>query len=219
MIDINRIFLDLDGTLLHGKDRHYFCYKKIASDMGFSVINIDEYWEKKRAKISLNNILGPSNIANHYAKFITEWLRLIESPELLELDELHDGVLELLRGWNEKGIELILVTMRQDAGALEQQLKKLGLRKHLDQVLVCSKQGVGSSKALHVENSLKGNPLFREGALWIGDTEADWEAANYLGVDLLLVENGLRNREYLKTLGEGPVISSIGDSNKFIKIT
>ena len=42
-------------------------------------------------------------------------------------------------------------------------------------------------------------------SLWIGDTEADWEAARSLGCPVVLVANGLRTKDYLMSL-EGAVV-------------
>ena len=203
---IKQIFLDLDGPLLDGKERHYHCYRSILEKFGFKPIGIDEYWEKKRALVNRRDLLSLSGAEVIYDDYLAAWLATIESPKMLALDKVQEGAVDRLRGWREQGIELVLVTLRKDKQALEEQLKLLGLRQFLDMVLVCDHAEGGEGKADAVRNFLQGKTLI-ENALWIGDTEADWEAAKSLGCGVVLLSNGLRNEAYLKSL-EGVVVKS-----------
>lgn len=204
MSDIKQIFLDLDGPLLDGKERHYFCYRSILERFGFKPIGIDEYWKKKRALVNRRDLLGMSGAEEIYDDFLVAWLGLIESPEVLALDKVQEGAVDCLRGWKEQGIELILVTMRKNRQAVEEQLTRLKLRPLLDVVLVCDHTDGGDGKADAVRNMFQGK-LFEEHALWIGDTEADWEAAKSLGCGVVLLSNGLRDEACLRSL-QGAVV-------------
>ncbi len=208
MRPIAQIFLDLDGPLLDGRARHYHCYRVILEKFGFKPVAIDEYWEMKRSLVSRRDLLRMSGAEEIYDDFLAAWLAIIESADALALDRLQDGVIECLRQWKSQGIELTLVTMRKDAGALERQLNTMGLRQFLDAVLVCDHAQGGEGKAGSVRALLQDRVRTNE-ALWVGDTEADWEAARSLGCDIVLVENGLRNAEYLRTLGNARVVPSI----------
>jgi phosphoglycolate phosphatase len=205
---MKRLFLDLDGPLLDGKDRHYHCYRSILERHGFTAVSIDEYWEKKRSLLSRMDLLDLSCATRIYDDFLVEWLATIESPSMLALDKVQEGAIECLRGWKEQGIALTLVTMRRDRNALEKQLNSTGLRQFLDTVLVCDHARGGLGKADAVRNVIEGklNPV---DALWIGDTEADWEAGNSLGCGVVLVSNGLRNESCLRLLRGAKVRSSI----------
>ena len=208
MSNIKQIFLDLDGPLLDGKERHYFCYQSILRGFGFEPIGINEYWEKKRASGNRKDLLKMSNAEAIYDDFLAVWLALIESPEMLALDKVQDGAIDCLRVWKDQGIDLNLVTLRKDEHALEEQLGLLGLRQLLDVVLVCDHAFGGIGKADAVRKKYPGKS-FRENTLWVGDTEADWEAATSLGCDVVLLSNGLRNEEYLKSLKGAVVALSI----------
>ena len=201
---IKQIFLDLDGPLLDGKERHYFCYRSILEKFGFEPIGIDEYWEKKRALVNRRDLLRMSGAEDIYDDFLAEWLLMIESPDVLALDKVQEGAVDCLRGWKEQGIELVLVTLRKDKRALEEQLKLMGLRQFLDVVLVCDHAEGGEGKADAVRSMFQGK-LFKKHALWVGDTEADWEAAKSLGCGVVLLSNGLRNDAYLRSL-QGAVV-------------
>jgi phosphoglycolate phosphatase-like HAD superfamily hydrolase len=204
MSHIKQVFLDLDGPVLDGKDKHYHCYRSILERFGFKPIDIDEYWEKKRALVNRRDLLKISGAEAIYDDFLAAWLLLIESPNMLALDKVQAGAVDCLRSWKERGIELTLVTMRKNKQALEAQLNSTGLHQHLDAVLVCDHADSGVGKADAVRNLFQGK-VKKGGALWIGDTEADWEAAKSLGCDVVLLSNGLRNEAYLKTL-EGAVV-------------
>lgn len=214
MSGIKQIFLDLDGPLLDGKERHYHCYRSILKRSGFKPIGIDEYWENKRARGNRRDLLSISGAEEIYDEFLATWLTMIESPDMLALDKVQEGAVDCLRSWKEQGIELILVTMRKDKQALEAQLKLTGLQRFLDVVLVCDHAEGAEGKADAVRNSYPAKH-FENHTLWIGDTEADWGAAKSLGCDVVLLSNGLRNEEYLKSLGGAlvePSIVSLQDS-------
>lgn len=216
MRGIKQIFLDLDGPLLDGKERHYFCYRTILEKFGFEPIGIDEYWENKRALINRRELLGLSGAEELYDDFLALWLAMIETPEALVLDKTQDGVMACLRSWKSQGIEIILVTMRKNKQALDEQLTLTGLRQFLDVVLVCDHADGGAGKADKVRNMFQ-DDLFKENALWVGDTEADWEAAKSLGCAVVLLSNGLRNEKYLKSLIGGQVMATIASVTDWLQ--
>jgi phosphoglycolate phosphatase len=203
-----RIFLDLDGPLLDGRERHYHCYQRIMERYGFKPIGLDEYWENKRARINRRDLLSMSGAEAIYDDFLKAWLRLIESPEMLALDEVQEGGVDCLREWKGRRIELILVTMRKNKQTLDAQLKSTGLHKFLDAVLICHYADGGQAKANAVRSRFKIKTL-KEDDYWIGDTEVDWEAANSLGCKIILVANGLRSEKFLNTLKNCLVVPSI----------
>lgn len=208
MHEIKKIFLDLDGPLLDGKERHYQCYRNILESSGFKPIGIEEYWGKKRALLNRRDLLNISGAEEIYDDFLAAWLSMIETPDMLALDKVQEGAIDCMRIWREQGVELVLVTMRKNMRALEEQLLSTGLRQFLDAVLVSSHAEGGEGKANRVRDTYS-TKQFVKNALWIGDTEADWSAAQSLGCDVVLVSNGLRNEEYLKSLGSSKVIPSI----------
>lgn len=214
MSAVKKIFLDLDGPLLDGKERHYHCYRSILERFGFKPIGIDEYWKKKRALVNRRDLLSMSGAEEIYDDFLAAWLTLIESPDMLALDKVQEGAVDCLRSWKEQGIELTLVTMRKNKSALEEQLKSTGLRQHLDTVLACDHADGGVGKADAVRKCFQGK-VNKGDTLWIGDTEADWDAATSLGCSVVLLSNGLRNEAYLRSLQGAvvkPSIASLKDN-------
>jgi phosphoglycolate phosphatase-like HAD superfamily hydrolase len=108
-----------------------------------------------------------------------------------------------------------LVTMRKSRQALEEQLKSTGLRHFLDAVLACDHEVGGAGKAEAVR-SLFQKSLNSAEALWIGDTEADWQAAKFIQCDVVLISNGLRNEAYLNSLPGAVVKPSIASLKDYV---
>jgi phosphoglycolate phosphatase-like HAD superfamily hydrolase len=203
-----RIFIDLDGPLLDGKEKHYYCYRSIIEKFGFQPIDLEAYWKEKKSKLNRIELLKLSGAESIYSEFITSWIVLIESPEALSLDKVQKGAISCLKKWKRLGIELHLVTMRKNIRALEEQLNITGINKFINAIFVSDHEDGGVGKADVVRNNLHGKQ-FKHQTWWIGDTEADWEAARSLGCKIFLVSNGLRNEKYLGTLKNGIVIPSI----------
>ena len=202
------IFLDLDGPLLDGKERHYFCYQHILKASAHTPLEIEQYWESKRSRGDRRDLLKMSGAEDLYASFLTAWLSLIESPEALALDKVQAGAIEQLTGWQDRGINLVLVTMRKQRRALDAQLKALKLRPLLNAVLICGHAEGGRGKAEVVQDFCP-NASLAGSTVWVGDTEVDLEAAQSLGCRIVLISNGLRNEAYLRSLNGAVVVPSI----------
>jgi len=217
MKKIQQIFLDLDGPLLDGKYRHYHCYSYILKKYGFTPIGLDDYWDKKRMLVNRRDLLQLSNAASIYDEFLSDWLSIIEAKESLALDKVQEGALNCLKVWKSLGINLVLVTLRKNKEAVEEQLRLQGIAEFLDTVLVCDHVSGGLGKANAVRESQI--QIMPEKSVWIGDTEVDWEAAQSLGMDIILVGNGLRSNAYLEQMQGSTVVSSIQHAMRFFGLT
>lgn len=208
---INTIILDLDGPILDGKLRHYQCYSEILTESGFAPLTADEYWNMKRRKLDRHQQLAASGADGIYQQFLQSWLQRIEDKSYLALDRLQPGVLEKLQEWKSYGIGLILVTMRNKESNLRWQLGSVGLLPLLDKVVAVGTDGDESCKAdaarPYVEQS------DRASILWIGDTEADINAARLLGIKVCVVGCGLRTMEYLTSLKPDFLVSDLKSVN------
>jgi phosphoglycolate phosphatase-like HAD superfamily hydrolase len=218
MNGIKNLFIDLDGPLLNGKQRHYFCYKSILLNKGFIPLNINDYWNLKRSKISLRILLEMSNAQEIYNDFIKDWLVSIESPSALTLDRVQYGAFKCLRIWKELSLNINLVTLRKNFSNLDKQLICTGLKPYLNSIIICNHEEGAVGKANKVYNHFSSNDL-ADNSLWIGDTEIDFNAANLLGCKCILLTNGLRTKSYLKSLNAPilvPSINKLKDFNGFI---
>lgn len=184
------IFLDLDGPILEGKQRHYQCYKEIVERYGGNILDIDLYWDMKRSMITRDILLNKSNFQGTYEIFFQEWMKNIEDEKYLILDVLKPQVVEVLNSWKEFTSNIVLVTMRQNREFLIQQLKNLAVYDFLDEIIDCPPQRKNTKY-----EALK-NKAFNS-AIFIGDTEEDTRTAKMLNIKSIGITNGLRKKEFL----------------------
>lgn len=208
---IETILLDLDGPLLDGKVRHYHCYADILTALGYSPMVMNTYWEMKRNRQSRREILALSGAWDIYDTFLTEWIQKIEQLYYLVLDQIQTGAIAQLKKWNKSGLDVHLVTMRRKKENLLDQLHVTGLKQYLSSVIVCDHAKGGTGKAEAVNGALPGIRV--ASSLWIGDTEADLDAARYFGCPVWLLSCGLRTKEHLLRLQPDFLSDSIANVN------
>lgn len=190
MDKLSYIFLDLDGPILEGKNRHYQCYKDILERHGGDILELDVYWDMKTSKIKRDILLKNSNFKKTYEVFFEEWMANIEDEKYLKLDILKPDVAKTLREWREFASKIILVTMRQNREFLLNQLRELEILNLLDEVIDCPPERKNTKY-----EALK-NINFKK-AIFIGDTEEDTNTAKMLNIQSIGITNGLRKKEFL----------------------
>lgn len=208
-----QIIVDLDGTLLDNKFRHYACYADILNSLGMNVLTIEEFWNLKRQAQPVYSVLEKTNAQSKVKKFTDEWLDGIENNKYLEKDLVHDGVFDVLNFLKEKNFYLALVTMRNDRQRLIEQLKYLGLYDFFDVVVSIGREQK-LSKSDAVKKYLNSNNVFE---LWVGDTEQDIESARLLGIKMCAVTNGIRDREFIGNYKPDYVLESITGLDEVIR--
>ena len=186
----NIIFVDLDGTLLETKNRHYSCYRDIILKNGGIPVDLDTYWKMKRNKIKLAQLLELSQYLGKHIDFMSQWTMLIEKKEYLNFDTLKYRVSETLNTWRKIVDSLQLVTMRNNQENLLWQLDTLHIRDLFDSVICCNANQY-KSKYQAV------NGLTFRSAIFVGDTEEDMDTAQLLGIKSVAVINGIRCKKYL----------------------
>ena len=195
LLMIETIIFDLDGPILDTKKRHYYCYRNILNQYGYEPLDIEKYWQLKRKGIHRREILALTKAENIDSEFLQNWLNLIETPSLLNLDTLQIGVKEKLEDLHNQGLQLILVTLRSNPTYLSQQLDQLKLSQFFNHILVCEHQLGGIGKAEKIKQiSPSINP---NNSLWIGDTEIDIQGARHFGCKIWAVSCGIRTKSYL----------------------
>ncbi|APA83594.1 HAD family hydrolase [Francisella tularensis] len=190
MKKLDYIFLDLDGPILEGKNRHYECYKDILKRHGGDILDLRVYWDMKTSKVKRNVLLEKSNFKKKYEVFIEEWMLNIEKEEYLMLDVLKPDVIKTLKEWRKIANKIVLVTMRQNRNHLLKQLKCLGVIDLLDEIIDCPPNRKNTKyEALKTK-------VFKN-AIFIGDTEEDTNTAKMLNIKSIGITNGLRKKEFL----------------------
>lgn len=190
MNKLEYIFIDLDGTILEGKFKHYNCYKDIINQDGGDPLDIDIYWDMKRHKITRDIQLNKSNYRGSYNNFLSKWLENIENKQYLSYDILKPDVIDTLVKWKKHTDKLILITMRNNKENLYWQLDKLNIKSLFDDIIIC--RCVDNTKKYDFVKDYEFNK-----AIVIGDTEHDIQLAIECKVKCIAITNGLRDKEFL----------------------
>ncbi|MDD7578771.1 MAG: ATP-grasp domain-containing protein [Elusimicrobia bacterium] len=185
---IPSIAFDLDGTLLDSRLRH----KKVLDDILVRhKIRLDssELLAFKRKGHNNIDFLIHKGITKEQAQDIQkEWISLIEDDSYLKLDALYEDALQLLQSYH--GTRLILITARNRKDAALAQIRRMGIASFFQTIhIVPSSPTVAQDKAyfLKKENAV----------LMLGDTKADFTAAQLAGIPFKHLNHGFHDASIL----------------------
>jgi len=205
------IFIDFDGTLVDIAPRHYRVYKKCVKELGGTPLDKEEYWKKKRANVSWDELLPLSGLGiDKKDAYLKLFIDRIESQEELGADELFKDSLRTLEQLRANGNKLYLLSLRRNAAALDWQIEYLGIRHLFEKILSGhsdTKEGTLLKKADIVRQTVD-KP---SEVVIIGDTEADIAAAQQLGATSIALMSGIRNEEFLSAMHPNHLVDGIGD--------
>jgi len=190
---IDAILVDLDGTIVDCRERHYACYADLARESGISAVALDDYWNMKRARRSWREILGKSATQADDRQFASRFMDRIESPKYLAFDQPFPFAHAAIAGLRSLADCMLLVTMRRSVEGVASQLRQWDLLQQFDQVLAR-----GTSE---VTKGSLARGAFRATAkrvVCVGDTEEDIAAAREVGALACAVCSGLRDRSWLE---------------------
>jgi phosphoglycolate phosphatase len=186
------VIFDLDGTLIDVSKRHYAVYQDVLAELHGPALSFERYWELKREGASWSAILKTSELGDREASaFLGEFRSRIEQPRYLALDAAFSFTHEVIDGLSAHDVHL--VTLRQSAPALREQLSRLDLVRQFKAIASGQRDGGGQTKA-----ELIGKIPRSTQAIVVGDTEVDVEAARELDAVAVAVTSGLRNATVLE---------------------
>ncbi len=191
-----KLFLDLDGTLVDSTQRHVTALKDVLNEEGIEA-NIDNYIPYKRDGFStkqyLINILGLSTTQS--ISVSKKWTKIIEDEKYLLLDRLYDDSNDFLDWSVAQGFCIDILTARRNEESLYQFLKNSCIDKKIDQIFVVSPSNAGEEKnhILHLYSHKKN--------IFIGDTEADFDACEDTDIQLFVLNRGFRSERFWNSKG------------------
>ena len=196
------LYLDFDGTLLDCRKRHYATYVELLSQPDLRGVPIPEieYWGMRAEGKPVKDILKKSRLfPTKFDKFKERFADRVESPEMLALDDVREGV-ETALGKLYTKTPICLVTLRKHKAHLEQQVASLGLEKYFAAILSGAPPKLRrpdpdirwKTKADHIRQRYR---ILPTQVVYIGDTETDVKAAKALKFEVWLLEGGHRTKE------------------------
>lgn len=211
--------IDLDGPIINCEKRYYEVYKDIVINLCGDPIPKEEYWNKKRNRISEENILKQSNVKiNDFDHFRDMKISLIEEEKYLEMDSLHKDSRQLLKNMKSVFGTIILITLRRNNIALEKQLNKFNIRQYFDFILSGFNNEIPPWKVkvdlFHTVISADDLSILK--GSFIGDTETDILAGKQLGFKTIAVLSGIRSKEILEKYNPDYIINDLREFTKLM---
>jgi phosphoglycolate phosphatase-like HAD superfamily hydrolase len=198
---VQSIVFDFDGTLLNSKKRHQDVLYDAICAFSNSMLDpiLDDFVEYKANGYSTKDYLqNKLKFSSQDANIITKyWKFYIEKYEYLTNDTLYNdsiSTLDLLFG----NYYLVLLSARQNKDMLYQQITNFGIKTYFENIICVDPFNAIYEKTNFIKNETSI-------ILYIGDTEADYEAAGK--IPFYAVNRGFRNRNYWGSRG----ISSFND--------
>ncbi len=201
------IIWDWNGTIIDDVDLCIDLVNELLKERDIQTITKEEY--KNIFTIPVKNYYTAIGFDFKKESFEIVGKKWIDEYERRKFEcKTYSGVVEFMEKVNKKGIgQSILSAYSQHT--LEGMVNHFGLTKYfthivgLDNVYAAGKLHLGQQLIKKLGNG-KGETLM------IGDTEHDFEVANEMGADCVLLSGGHYNRKRLEKLGV-PVINSISE--------
>ena len=217
------LYLDLDGTLLDVTTRHYATYVEILGmgEMRGVPIPEKEYWGLRREGKKWQDILRKSRLfPNKFKKFAEHFDARLETPEMLMMDNVREGV-ETALGKLYTKTPICLVTQRRDDAELENQLTQLRLKKYFAAILsgtpTATRRPDPDARWKHKADLVRARyRILPTETVYLGDTENDVKAARSLGFEVWLVEGGHRTKELQIKADPDRIVADLAASLKHL---
>lgn len=190
-------FFDLDGPILDVSEKYHRVYFDIVLLLGGSPLAKDVYWNLKRSRVPDHLILKQSALPSvTLSEFQARRRAIIETPPYAALDRVWPEILTSMPSLL-VGQKVFLVTLRNDAQALREELISLQIAEWFDEILSAPGDAAGPDRH-QVKVNLVLNKIGKPKTGWfIGDSETDLRAGRALGLRTAAVAFGIRRCELL----------------------
>ncbi|RZM79433.1 HAD family hydrolase [Leptolyngbya iicbica] len=211
------LFCDFDGPIADVSDRYYHTYclalKATQADyarrqMALPVRRLTkaQFWYMKQNRVPDTTIADWSGLSGHQIDdFLQRIPALVNQPTLLHQDQLQPGVRAAFANLRDRGIRIVIVTLRQSSQVLDF-LHQYDLATMVSQIYGSDDAETAYAnrtehKIAHLQAAIaEQNRLgFDTRQSWmVGDTEADISAGQAFDLPTLALTCGIRSALYLK---------------------
>lgn len=193
------LIFDLDGTLLYTLEDLHDAANYVLGKNGYPLNTLDDTRHfvgnglKMLIKRSLRRDVTPEVLERLFQElrdYYTKHCQMKTRP--------YDGIMEALEYFQKLGYKMAIVSNKNDAAVKE--LNAYYFEKYIS-VAIGEREGIQRKPAPDtVFAALKQLGSSKDNALYIGDSEVDYETARNAGMDCMLVSWGFRDRSILEQL-------------------
>jgi phosphoglycolate phosphatase len=228
-----QVFCDLDGPLIDVSRRYYRTYQLAIAEVltqaqtqGRSIsltpLSSSQFWQMKQERMPDADIAFCSGLRHEQIDlFLAKVIDIVNQPILLQEDCVQPGAFQSLELMKRLGASLSVVTLRCQAQAA-QLLQQFKLDQFFDQVCgvgdqFSAYQNYTERKQVILEGLMTRLTPSEQGQCWIiGDTEADVQAGQALGLSTVAVICGMRSRSYLQRLQPTTVQADLRSATQYL---
>ncbi|MBR4671548.1 MAG: HAD family hydrolase [Butyrivibrio sp.] len=200
MKSINTIIFDMDGTVLNTLTDLTVSMNHVMNRFGFPTHTEDEY--RKAFGNGIRNALCETVPEGTPSETIDEMLPIFKehyNAHCLDKTGPYDGILLVMKELIKRGYKMAIVSNKIDSAVKE--LNKKFFSDAID-VAIGEKDGINRKPAPDmVLEALKELHSTQEEAVYIGDSEVDFETAKNSELPCISVLWGFRDEDFLRTLG------------------
>ena len=203
MEGINTIIFDMDGTVLNTLDDLTASVNYVLAKFGMPQRKASEYrsFFGNGIKYALQ-CAAPEGTSEELIDRMLPMFREHYNVHCLDRTRPYAGIPELMASLKEKGYKLAIVSNKIDSA-----VKELNERFFSEYVAVAigEKTGIQRKPAPDtVFAALRELGSIKKEAVYIGDSEVDYETAVNSGLPCISVLWGFRDREFMTSIGAGP---------------
>ena len=229
------LFCDFDGPIADVSDRYYHTYclalKVTQADYARQQVALPirrltkaQFWYMKQNRIPDTTIADWSGLSGQQVDdFLRHVPSLVNQPALLHQDQLQPGIKAALTCLRDRGIRIVIVTLRQAAQVLDF-LHQYDLATMISQIYGAEHAETAYANRTEHKIARLREAIIEQNRLgfdtqhsWmVGDTEADVCAGQALSLPTLALTCGIRSSLYLKGFSPTGVFRDLGTAVKFL---
>ena len=204
---IDKVIWDFNGTILDDVETGIISVNKLLADRGLPTLKDKNDYHRhfgfpiKRYYESLGFDFSKESYEEIAPIWVDEYLKNVKSAPLCQ------GVEEALELLRKEGIKQVIISATE-LDMLKGQLDDLGISEYFDEV--CGLDNIHASSKVELAREWR-KKNFDEIAVFLGDTEHDFETARAIGVECFLIEGGHQSRKTLEATG-AKIFSNVGDA-------
>ena len=197
MIEYSNIIWDFNGTILNDVEAGIKSENTLLSRRNMPLIESVEHYHSVFTFpiIDYYKKLGHNFEKESYDDLAKEWVR--EYLENVKHAMLQEGVIDLLRYFKNENCKQIILSATEQK-MLVNQVKSLGIYDYFNDIL--GLDNIHAYSKIHIAKDWFSKEKPKK-ALMIGDTVHDYQVAQELNVDCVLVAIGHQNYQTLKSCG------------------